>query len=161
MHTNAKVTAGVVAGMMAALAIPVFAQTGTTSSAENTAPPQDVRPPFEERGPLTQEQLQEMITREQTALEHIDEIVAIHKDAMQDHIAALTAAASITDDAERQEAVKAAHQAMREQIKAAIEANPDLQQAGFMHFLGHGKRGRHGHGPMMMKNMGGQASPVQ
>lgn len=150
---NSTLKTGLVAGMSTlALSLPVFAQVSSSSSSE-TAPPQDIV--FSKS--FSQEDIQTMIERDDAFLEHADEIFALHKNAITAHKNALTTAATIEDETERQAAVRAAHEAMHETIKAAIEANPDLKGAMLMPFGGmkvHKFR-MHGPGPgMFLEKLG-------
>ena len=99
--------------------------------------------------PLSQDDVQAMIDQDNAILLHIDAMVAIHKRAIQNHRIALEAAADITDDAERNAAVKAAHDAMRAEILAAIEANPELADLKMTHMGLGGSKGRDGPGKHM------------
>lgn len=144
---NKKLLAGTIAGLSTlALAIPAFAQvtdTGTSSA-----------PSFMGmRHSFTQEDIQQMIARDDAFLANIDAMIVVQKSATQSHRAALTAAAAITDDAARQEAVKQAHEDMRAAIEAAVTANPDLK--GNMMAFGKGRGHGSGHmrGRRMMKGM--------
>ncbi len=136
-----KIAAGFLAGVTAAVGIPVFAQTGTVSS----SPAAKDEVVFRHKGPMT---------HERAMLANMDALVAIHKDAMQDHVAALEAAATIEDDTAREEAVHAAHVEMKTSIQAALEANPALADLrGPMMFGGHHGRGAHGGKEMFFKHI--------
>ncbi len=138
---------GAAAGVSSlALAIPLLAQMAgaQTSSTPSIAP--KVFDHFVERPAPTVENVQAMIDRDTKLLANIDAFVVIQKQATQAHKDALTAALSITDEAQRKTAVEAAHKAMHESIKSAIDANPDLQ--GIMMPMGMGMHMKHhGRGP--------------
>ncbi len=145
-------TLGAVSGISAlAIAFPVIAQIAGAQSAPTTAmsarPNLKDRPGFHgERAPLSQEDVQVMIDQDNAFLLNVDAFVAIQKEAIQTHRIALEAAADIEDETERNAAVKAAHEAMRASIEAAVEANPELKTA-MMPFGGKGRHGPGGHGP--------------
>lgn len=95
------------------------------------------------KGAPTQEQVQEMITHTDAMLQNIDAITAATKTALQEHKVALTAAASITDEKQRGEAVRKAHDDMRTSMQKTMT---DLGMDGkfMMGFGPHGKMGMHG-----------------
>jgi len=133
-----------------ALAVPLMAQVAgaQSSAATTTQENSSTRVPFfKEFFPkaVSQEDVQAMIDRDNAFLSNIDAFIALQKEVTQNHRIALTAAADITDDTARQEAVQAAHEAQRTAIQAAIEANPDLA-AGMHHGMGKG-----GHHSMKMR----------
>jgi hypothetical protein len=125
-----KFTLGAVAGMASiALAIPVLAQvagaqsvTSSVSSAGTTQSAPFSQGFWHKRTPPTQAQVQDMIKRDDTFLQNIDAMTAAHKTAMQAHKAALTAAAAITDDAQREAAVKKANDDLRTAMQAAAKS---------------------------------------
>lgn len=87
------------------------------------------------------DKIDDMIRRDQAFLDNADALLAIAKTATEKHKNALVAAQSLTDPAARKNAVRQAHEDMRNTLKMAIEANPDLKGI-MMHFLPHGgKRG--------------------
>ncbi len=142
-----KFTVGAVSGMSAlAIGFPVVAQitnAATATPSSSVSAPADM--PFDhDRTPLTQEQVQQMADHEKAFLDHLDEFAAILKTAKQAHADALSAAAKITDESQRQEAVRAAFEAERESMKSAIEANPALKDAMPMGGPGFGPGGHHG-----------------
>jgi hypothetical protein len=146
MDIRTKIGAGfLAAASAAALAVPVFAQTNSSAAASETG---DKLIRFERHLPMTQDQLREMVERQESFLANFDQIAALHKGALTEHVAALKIAAEIGDETRREEAVRSAHETMRERMEAAIEANPDLK--GGMLFLGGpgGHHGMRGHGPM-------------
>jgi|GEM_PF-1042462 len=125
-----KLLAGAVAGITTlGVGIPAFAQVTGTGTSDSAALKSFTI--FSKKVNLTQEAVKEMADRDTEFLENIDTFVAIQKKAVQAHRDALNSAATIGDDAARQEAVEAAHEAMRKTIQEAIAANPDLQ-AGMM-----------------------------
>ena len=142
-------TLGAVSGITAlAVGFPIAAQfAGAQSSSSSSTGKKDVIR-FEKHSPLSQDDVQEMIDRDNAILLNIDAFVSIYKEAVQNHRIALQAAADIADEGERNDAVRAAHEAMHMEIKAAIEANPDLKEA--MPFAMMGK-GPHGGAKHMMK----------
>ncbi len=139
-----KFTLGAMTGMASlALAVPILAQVSAAQTTDSGVSAAWTKPPHELSA--TVENVQEMITRDNAFLSHINEIVSIQKSAKEAHLAALTAAASMTDDTQRADAVRAAHEAERTAMKNAMETNPDLKDAMMpMIFGGHG---RHGRGP--------------
>lgn len=140
-------TLGAVSGITAlAVGFPIAAQFAGAQGASSPGRPKDVFR-FEKRLPLSQDDVQELVDRDNAILLHIDAFVSIYKEAVQNHRIALQAAADIADEAERNDAVRAAHEAMHAEIKAAIEANPDLQ--GMMPFGL--MKAAHGPGKHMMK----------
>lgn len=146
-------TLGAVSGISAlAIAFPVIAQIAgaqsSASSVDQAKPNFAERPGFHgERAPLSQEDVQAMIDQDNAFLLNVDAFVAIQKETIQAHRIALEAAADIEDETERNAAVKAAHEAMRASIEAAVEANPELKTA--MMPFGHGGPGKHGKGEKM------------
>ena len=129
-----------IAGMSAlVLAVPLFAQ---ISSAASTTTPKT-------RPALTQQNVQDLVAKDKAFLTSIDAMVTVEKSAVQAHADALTAAASITDDAQRQTAVQKADQDERTAIQNAMTANADLKSA-IMPFghggLSFGSRGNFGDG---------------
>lgn len=130
-------TLGAIAGIVAAaLAVPFLAQ---ISSAASTGTPN-------KRPVPTQQQVTDMAAKDAAFLSNIDALVAVEKSAVQAHQTALTAAAAITDDTQRAAAVKAANDAERTAIDAAIAANANLKSA--MMRFGGGLRGPGGPGMM-------------
>ena len=145
-----KFLLGAVAGMSSiALAVPVIAQISSAATSDTGSSTSAVAGMRMFGRPVpTQEQIQEMITRETAFLQNIDAFVAIQKKAKQDHLTAITAAAAITDDTQRAAALKKAHQDERAAIEAAIAANPALQTMKPMGGHGMGGMGmKRGHGP--------------
>lgn len=133
-----KFTLGVIAGMSSlSLAVPVLAQVAGAQMADEAAVQTSSAPDaggnafFKKfRAPdLTQAGVQSMIDHDTAFLANIDAAIAVQKSAIQARVSALTAAASITDDTQRQDAVKAAQDAFRASIEAAITAHPDLKAA--------------------------------
>lgn len=126
-----------------------LSSSSTSTSAAGTASAGDERrgpPMFAMQNP-TQADVQSMIDRDTQFLANVDAAVTLQKQATQTHKTALEAALSITDEAQRTAAVRAAHEAMRTTIQDAMTANPDLRIG--MHFgggKGHGGPG-HGRGP--------------
>lgn len=122
-------TLGAVAGITTlALAVPLLVQ---ISSAAATGTGSFNRPV------PTQQQVQDMATRDDAFLKNIDAFVVIQKSATQAHRDALSAAASIADDSERQAAVQQANLDQRAALQAALTANPDLKSS-MMPFGGRG-----------------------
>ncbi len=119
------------------LAVPVLAQVSGAQETGDAAA-------FPVRAPLSQENIQTLIDRDTALLANIDAMVTLQKSAVQMRLNALTAAASITDETARQEAVQAAEKAYRTTMQDALEANPDLKSAMHMGFANgpHGGRGK-------------------
>ena len=124
-------TLGAVSGITAlAIGFPLAAQfagaqEASSGTASSVAGAKDGHR-WEKRAPLTQDDVDAMVDMDNQILLHIDEMVAIHKEAIQNHRIALQAAADLTDETERNDAVRAANEAMRAEIDAAIDANPEL-----------------------------------
>ena len=92
-----------------AIAIPVFAQ---TSSATSTNPA---------RSAPTQACVQAMAAMEDIMLSNADALFAAHKAAMTAHRDVIKAAAAITDDTKRTEALKKANEDMRIAIESSMQ----------------------------------------
>ena len=136
-----KLILGSVAGLTAlAVALPVFAQVSGTSTTDF----------FTKRAPLTQESVQEMITRDTNFLANIDAFVSLQKSTVQTHQQALTAAASLTDSTQIEAAVKAANDASRTAMNEALKANPALKDAMRPMGMGKGPGGHRGPNPEML-----------
>lgn len=141
-----KFTLGAIAGVTSLLiAVPIVAQVAgaqSTSSAGST-----MRNYFFSKPAATQAHIQEMIDRDAMILQNIDAVTAAHKKALQAHKDALTAALSISDETQRAEAVKKAHDDMHTSMSTSMK---DLGLDGkFMMPFG-GPKG-HMRGGMMMK----------
>jgi hypothetical protein len=139
-------TLGAVSGITAlAIGFPFAAQlAGAQEAASSSATAAD-KPGFERHAPLSQDEVQAMVDRDNAILTNIDAFVAIQKKAIQNHRIALQAAVDIQDETERNDAVRAANQAMRAEIDAALEADPALKDAmPFGPMMGHGKGPRPG-----------------
>ncbi len=136
-------TLGAVSGITAlAIGFPLAAQYVGAQEASSTSSAKSTESGFfRGHDPLLQEDVQDMIDHDNAFLLHIDAFIAIQKEAIQNHRIALEAVADLTDETERNDAVRAAHEAMREEIRAAIEANPDLQAAMPFGTMGHGGKG--------------------
>lgn len=123
-----KFTMGAIAGASSlVVAIPLLAQvagaaTGVTSSAADAAKKQDRPIP-------TQECVQAMASQEGTMLGNLDTHIAAHKAALTAHHAAMVAAASITDETARKEALQDANEAMRTAMEAAKPDAATMQAA--------------------------------
>jgi len=144
---NNRLVIGAIAGMSAlTLAVPVFAQVSTSSSSASSIAANFFRGP---REPLTQEQVQELVARDEALLMNLDEIAATIKSTTQTHHDALVTAAAISDETARNDAVKAAHEARHTSMRAAIEANPEWKGAipfgGKMKMMHRMHRGGPGH----------------
>jgi hypothetical protein len=151
---NKKFITGAASGLAVALAIPAFAQVSGGVTSSTAAMPSDPPSMMRMQRNFTQEDIQKMIERDDAFLANIDAVIGAQKTATQSHRAALTAAASITDDTERQEAVQKAHEDMRTAMEAFITAHPEIKDMGMMmHFGGKGPGRGPGHmrGPKMMK----------
>lgn len=140
-----KFLLGAVSGVTAlAVGFPILAQVaGAQTTTASSQPVMEDRWSAE-RPALDADALQEMIDRDQALLDNVDEMVMALKSATQAHKDALTSALSIADEDARADAVRAANEARRSAMEAAIEANPDLK--GVLPF---GPGGRGGHGGMM------------
>ncbi len=141
-------TLGAVAGVTSlVLAVPIIAQVSlaaTSSAMDGVTAMAGKRT----RPAPTQQDVTDMAARAGSFLANIDAFVTVQKSVTQSLQSALTAAASITDDAQRQAAVQKAHEDMRAAIEAAVTAHPDLKLA--MMPLGHkgpGHQGKMGRGP--------------
>ncbi len=142
-----KFTLGAIAGMTSlAVAFPIVAQVvGAQSTSSAPSSPSMMERMFTKGAP-TQAQVQEMITHTDTMLKNIDAITAATKTSLQAHKTALTAAAAITDETQRGEAVKKAHDDMRTSMQKTMT---DLGMDGkFM--MGFGGPGHMG-GKMKMR----------
>lgn len=129
-----KFTLGAIAGITTiGLAIPALAQVSSAAtSADTIAKHSFVRPI------PTQEQVQEMVTRDDAFLQSIDAFVTVQKSATQVHRDALIAAAAITDDTARQEAVEKANTDKRAAMEAFITEHPELKPPMMRGGRGHG-----------------------
>lgn len=141
-------TLGAVSGVTAlAIGFPIAAQFAGAQSSADTGSAMTDRPGMQQRAPLSQDDVQEMVDRDNAILLHVDDYVSIVKGAVQNHRIALQAAADIEDETERNDAVRAANEAMRTEIHDAVEADADLKDAmpmGMM--MGMGGRGPGGPG---------------
>lgn len=110
-----KFVLGAIAGFSTiALAAPLFAQ--GTANTTNT-PATDVIP--------SQACIEALASQESEQLSRIDAMITAQKDAMSVHQAALKVAAGITDDDERQAAVKKANDIFRASMKSMMESQED------------------------------------
>jgi hypothetical protein len=134
-------TLGAAAGITSLLvAVPALAQ--LSSAQESSATSAITRPA---PGPLSQEDLANIIEKDTALLANLDAAMTLQKGAVQTRLSALQAASTIADETARQEAMRAAFDSYRTTIDAAIAANPDLKSAMHMGF-GKGGRGHGGHG---------------
>lgn len=144
-----KFTLGAIAGITTVvLAVPMLAQMSSAATATTTggtASSPAAWPSFTRPVP-TQQQVKDRAAEDGAFLQNIDAMIAIQKSATQAHEAALTAAASIADDTQRQAAVQKADDDRRTTIQNAIAANPALQSAMPFGERGFGGRGGPGHG---------------
>lgn len=141
-------TVGALTGMSALIiAVPALAQLSHAAQTMETTSANSVSSSLfgKQRPPMTVDQVQQMIERDDAFLKNIDALVAIQKTATEKHKAALTAALTLDDDTARQAALETAHQNMKKTMDDAIAANPDLKR---MMPFGPGRHGRHpgGHG---------------
>ncbi len=165
---NKSFTYGAVAGISSlALAVPFLAQ---ISSAASTGSSVAALTSKAARPAPTQACVVALVAKDDAFLSNVDTMIAAQKTATQTHRNALNAAASITDDTQRQAAVKAADEAFRTAMKTAMDsqmtANKTQMEAlktacgnagmgGGMHFeMGMGMGGP-GHGGMMKGHMRG------
>lgn len=152
-----KFTLGVFSGISSlALAVPILAQVSSAATGDGVPSDAMTMPT------PTQACAAAMADLEDAHLMHFDEMMTKQKLALQTRRDALTAAALITDDAQRQEALKAMHDQMKDMkpdaedkpadITAAIEAvraacgdtfGPGMRGMGMMGGFG----GHHGKGP--------------
>lgn len=115
-----KFTIGAVSGVSAlALAFPLFASAQSAPSANDAARPVP-----------SQVCVQALAAQESTMIANMDSMTAARKAAMQAHQTALSAAASITDDAQRQDALKKANEDMRAAMKTGMDANKETVKSG-------------------------------
>jgi len=141
-------TLGAVSGITAlAIGFPLAAQFVGAQSAQQASVSSKRMQRWDKREPLSQDDVEAMVDNDNQILLHIDDFVSIFKEAVQNHRIALQAAADMQDETERNDAVMNAHKAMRDAIKDAIEANPDLQM---LHMIPFGPGGKGPHGPGMM-----------
>ena len=146
-----KFTLGAIAGMTSLLvAVPIVAQVAGAQSVSSTSTTisQEARPT---RPAPTQAEVQKMIEQTDLFLKNIDAMTAAQKTSMQALKTALTAAAGITDDTQRAEALKKAHEAMRTSMEATMKSlglegkmmmGPGMGGPGGPHrMMGHGMRG--------------------
>ncbi|MDD4318800.1 MAG: hypothetical protein PHW10_00525 [Candidatus Peribacteraceae bacterium] len=147
-----KFTLGVIAGASSlALAVPLVAQLASAASgvSSNAARTQPIP---------SQTCVEALADADGTQLSNMDTFFAAHKTALQARKDALTAAATITDDTQRQEAVKKANDdfrtAMESQQDAMASARESVKTAcgnagGFGMGFGAGSMGMRGNGPDM------------
>ena len=141
-------TLGAVSGITAlAIGFPLAAQFVGAQSAQQASVSSKRMQRWDKREHLSQDDVEAMVDNDNQILLHIDDFVSIFKEAVQNHRIALQAAADMQDETERNDAVMNAHKAMRDAIKDAIEANPDLQK---LHMMPFGPGGKGPHGPGMM-----------
>lgn len=152
--TMNKFALGAVAGSTSLLvAVPFLAQMAGAASGTTT------KNILKDAPVLTQVCVQALADQEATMLNSMDARNASQKALMQTHQKALAAAAAITDDTARSEAVKKAQEDMRTAMKAAMDANkPDETQMekmktacgdsfGGKFMFGPGPMGMEVHGP--------------
>lgn len=116
--------AGAAAGASGlAVALPLLAQMAGAQSSSGTAVDivKDLPVP-------SQACVSALAARDGTELSEIDTRMSAHKSALQARKTALEAAASITDDAQRQEAVKAAHEAFRTAMESSMGSPEDREE---------------------------------
>ncbi len=151
-------TLGAVSGITAlAMGFPIAAQFAGAQGIGSSSAGAKGGIRSERRAPLSQDDVQEMIDHDNQFLLHVDALVAIQKEATQNHRIALQAAADIVDETARNEAVKAANDAMHKEIEDAVEADPELKDLK-MPFGKGAPRGGHGFGG---KGPGGRMGPPQ
>ncbi len=123
---NKTFTFGIITGITSlVVAVPLVAGIAGAQSTENdTAVP---RPRFQRD--LTQEDVQSMIDRDEAFLAHADASMDIRKNATRAHLDALQEALTLEDATARHDAVRAAHDALRQTMQDAMESNPDLAAA--------------------------------
>ncbi|MFA6523169.1 MAG: hypothetical protein WCS85_02270 [Candidatus Peribacteraceae bacterium] len=148
-----KFTIGAIVGATSlAVAFPLLAQfAGAAESTTQTTPP--------ERPVQTQACVQALASRDDATLSGIDALIAAQKSATLAHRDALTAAAALTDDTARQEAVQKADEAFRTAMDTARKANTAEQTAMEAVKTACGDAGFGGRGMMgfgQMEGRGGQ-----
>lgn len=156
-----KFTLGVMAGASSLLvAVPLLA---TLSSAQSSISSSTTT--GGERPIPSQACVSALAAQEDFMLSNMDAMHATHKTTMTAHRDALTAAAAITDDTARQEALKTAHEAMRTAMEAAMESAPDptatmeaVRDACGDMFMFHGGKGMK-MGKMFRMGHGGPGGP--
>lgn len=158
---NKSFTYGAVAGISSlALAVPFLAQISSAASTGSSAATTTAKAA---RPAPTQACVVALVAKDDAFLANVDTMIAAQKTATQTHRNALNAAASITDDTQRQAAVKAADEAFRTAMKTAMESHMTVDKTqmealktacgnagmgGGMHFeMGMGMGGP-GHGGM-------------
>lgn len=138
-------TLGAVSGITAlAIGFPIAAQFAGAQGFGSSSTGSKGSLRWEKRAPLSQDDVEELIDRDNQILLHIDEFVSIQKEAIQNHRIALQAAADLTDEDARNEAVHAAHEAMQKEIEEAIEESDSLKDLDVRLFGKKGLRGPHG-----------------
>ncbi len=156
-------TKGFAAGATAlAVGVPLMAQVALAASAGNEP---SAIPPGEERPAPSQPCTEAMAHLASAHVDVFDEMSKVRKEKMIAHRDALVAASQIADDAQRAQALKDAHEAMRpsgdKEIPAAVQTAMDEVRTAcgnMMKFKGRrgGPMGGHG-GPFMMKMKGEEA----
>ncbi len=139
---------GAAAGMSSlALAVPLLAQLAGAASSDSTSSATAEK----QRHVPTQECVHALAAHDDFMLSGMDAMVAAHKAATIAHRDALKAAAAITDDAQREAAVKKAHEDLRAAMKAAMDSQGDMSaQMEELHAACDDAIGFHGmmlHGP--------------
>lgn len=134
------------------LAIPIFVQAASSSSGSTTSKPASFNP--------TQACVQALAARDQAKLTTMDSLLQARKSALQSRKDALTAAAAITDDVQRKDAVKKANDDFRAAMKTIMDQTKTAQQTTMDTIRtacgrGGGIFGAKGMGPMMGKDFGG------
>jgi hypothetical protein len=130
------------------LAIPLFVQAASSSSGSTTSKPASFNP--------TQACVQAMAARDENRLSNFDVVMQAEKTALQTRKNALTAAAAITDDVQRKDAVKKANDDFRAAMKTVMDQTKTAQQTTMETIRtacgrGGGMFGGEGLGPMMDK----------
>ncbi len=144
MNSSLKIISGSLTGavVLSALSLALAQSSSTPSSADTRPTP-------------SQACVEALAGMDAAMLEDIDAMTTTHKTALQAHKDALTAAAAITDDAQRQDAVKKANEDIRMAMKTFMESHKDAHQAPMDAVKSAcGDMGPRGmkmmHGPMMM-----------
>lgn len=116
-----KFTIGIITGISSvAIAIPILAQLSSAASSSSATVHTKPVP--------SQACVQALAAKDAAELSTIDSQTAAHKAALQAHEAALTAAAAITDDTQRQAAIKKADADFAAALKAGMTSSQTAMQ---------------------------------
>jgi hypothetical protein len=147
-----KFAMGAIAGASAlALSVPIALQLASAASSDGTS---SSVTGAKSRPVPTQACVQEMASRDDHFLQTVDAMIAAQKAATLEHKNALIAAAQLTDDTQRMEALKAAEEKFRTAMKTVMEANKPADDGTTTSACGNMMK----HGGMMMMH-GGPGGP--